>query len=193
MTNIGPRKNNLKQLHILLGFYSWSPGSIILWLSSLSPWTWGISSQPLQHQAATALYSMSEKSQTVGAGAAAAHHWSSWEEIPHIQGQRNSPNKTVGAGAADVQFWNEFEEIPHIQAQRRNPRKTVGGANSHLESNPIPARDAQWAQTNLVCTRTQEPHRDWDRTVFEHLLWRYGSAVDCRRGRGSGWSRRGMA
>ena len=33
----------------------------------------------------------------------------------------------------------------------------VGGANSHLESNPIPTRDAQRAQTNLACTRTQGP------------------------------------
>ena len=35
---------------------------------------------------------------------------------------------------------------------------------------------------NLVCTRTQRLHRDWARTVFECLLWRYGSAVDCHRG-----------
>ena len=35
-----------------------------------------------------------------------------------------------------------------------------GGVNSHLESNPIPSRDAQRAQTNLVCTRTQGPYRD---------------------------------
>ena len=28
----------------------------------------------------------------------------------------------------------------------------VGGAKSHLESKPIPARDAQRAQTKLVCT-----------------------------------------
>ena len=27
-----------------------------------------------------------------------------------------------------------------------------------------------------------------DRTVFKHLLWRYRSAVDCHRGRGSGCS-----
>ena len=33
----------------------------------------------------------------------------------------------------------------------------VGGVNSHLESNPIPARDDQRAQTNLVCTGTQGP------------------------------------
>ena len=57
--------------------------------------------------------------------------------------------------------------------------KMVRGVNSHLDSNPIPANDAQGAQTNLVHTRTQGPHRDWDRTVFEHLLWRYRSAVDC--------------
>ena len=60
----------------------------------------------------------------------------------------------------------------------------VGGTNSCLESNPIPARDTQRDQTNLVCTRTQGPHRD--RT--ERLLWRYRSAVVCCRARGSGCS-----
>ena len=52
------------------------------------------------------------------------------------------------------------KKIPHIQGQRRSPRKTVGGEKSHLESNAIPTRDAWRAQTNLVCTRTQGPHRD---------------------------------
>ena len=60
------------------------------------------------------------------------------------------------------------EEIPHIcclalshvQGQSRSPSKTEGGAKSPLESNPIPARDAQRAQTNFVCTRIQRPHRD---------------------------------
>ena len=33
----------------------------------------------------------------------------------------------------------------------------IGGAKLHLESNPMPARDAQRAQTSLVCTRTQRP------------------------------------
>ena len=61
----------------------------------------------------------------------------------------------------------------------------VGGAKSHLESNPIPAREAQRAQTNLVHTRTQGPHRDWAKTVFECLLRRYGSAMDCCRGMGA--------
>ena len=38
---------------------------------------------------------------------------------------------------------------------------------------------------------TQRPHRDWDRTVIECLLWRYRSAVDCCGGRGSGCMRPG--
>ena len=33
-------------------------------------------------------------------------------------------------------------------------------ANSCSESNPIPTRDVQRAQTNLACTWTQGPHRD---------------------------------
>ena len=77
---------------------------------------------------------------------------SSQEEIPHVQYQRN-PSKIVGTGVA-------VEEILYIQEQRRSPSKTVGGVKLHLESNPIPARDAQRAQTNLVHTRTQGPHRD---------------------------------
>ena len=82
------------------------------------------------------------------------------------------------------------EEIPHLQGQK-SPRKMVGGVKSHLESNPIPTRNTQRAQTNLVHSRTQRPHRDWDRTVFECLLWRYGSAADCCKGRGSRCSRPG--
>ena len=31
-----------------------------------------------------------------------------------------------------------------------------------MESNPLPARDAQRAQTNLVCTKTQRPHKEPD-------------------------------
>ena len=33
----------------------------------------------------------------------------------------------------------------------------AGGARLHLESNPIPTRDAQRAQTNLVQTKTKDP------------------------------------
>ena len=59
-------------------------------------------------------------------------------------------------------------------------------ANSRLKSNPFPARGAQRTQTKFVRTRTEEPHRDWNRTVFELLLWRYMSAAVCCRDRGSG-------
>ena len=48
----------------------------------------------------------------------------------------------------------------HIQGQRRSPSKMVGGEKSHLASNPIPAREAQRAKRNLVCTRTRRSHRD---------------------------------
>ena len=52
----------------------------------------------------------------------------------------------VGAGVVAAWRWSDFEEIPHVQGQRRRPRKMVGGVKSHLESNPIPARDAQRSQ-----------------------------------------------
>ena len=62
----------------------------------------------------------------------------------------------IGTGAVAAWCWRDFEEIPHVQGQRRRPSNTVGGAKSRLESNPIPARDIQRTQTNLVHTRTQE-------------------------------------
>ena len=82
-----------------------------------------------------------------------------YEETPYIQGQR-SPSKMIGARVAAAWCWSDFEEIAHIQGQRRSPSKMVGGVKSQSESNPIPARDAQRAQTYLVRTRTQRPHRD---------------------------------
>ena len=105
-----------------------------------------------------------------------------WGDIPHARSEK--PRKMVGAGAV-------VRRYPTSKGKRRSPRKMVAGANSHLESNPITARDSQRAQTNLVHIRTQRPHRDWDKTVFEHLLQRYGSAMDCHRGRGSECSRHG--
>ena len=69
-------------------------------------------------------------------------------------------NKFCGSVAVAVQHWSNFEEIPHIQGQRRSPSKTVGGAKSCLASNPTYARDAQRAQINLVYIRTQRPHRN---------------------------------
>ena len=43
----------------------------------------------------------------------------------------------------NVQFHQK--KLLHLQGQRRSPNNTVGGVKSLLESNPIPARDAQRA------------------------------------------------
>ena len=40
------------------------------------------------------------------------------------------------------------KKIPHIQGQRRSPSEMAGGAKSCLETNPIPARDAQKSHPN---------------------------------------------
>ena len=84
----------------------------------------------------------------------------------------------------DRRMLDPTKKIPHIQGQRRSPSKMVEGEKLHLESNPIPTRDTWRAKTNLVCTRTQKPHKDWARTVFECLQWMYGSPVDCCRSSG---------
>ena len=48
--------------------------------------------------------------------------------------------------------------MPHVQGKRRSPSKTVEEAKSHLESNPIPARDALRAQTK-TCVHQETPQR----------------------------------
>ena len=44
------------------------------------------------------------------------------------------------------------------QGQRRSPSKMIEGVKLHLESNPIPIRDAQWAQTK-PCAHQENPQR----------------------------------
>ena len=78
------------------------------------------------------------------------------------------------------------KKIPHIQGQCRSPSKMVGGAKSHLELNPIPARDAWRAQTK-TCAH-QDPETPLLSQTYLNLLWRYGSAVASYRDRGSGCS-----
>ena len=87
------------------------------------------------------------------------------------------------------------KKTPHVQGQRRSPRKKIGGTKSCLESNPIPARDAQGAQTKPWLYQDQETPQRLSQTclwVFEcYLLQRYGSAVAWHRDRVSGCSRPG--
>ena len=84
------------------------------------------------------------------------------------------------------------KKIPQVQGQTRSPSKMVGGAKSCLESNPIPARDVQMAQTKLCAHQDPETLQRQSQTClwgFECLLQRCGSAVACHRDRGSRCSR----
>ena len=47
--------------------------------------------------------------------------------------------------------------MPHIQGQRRSPSKTVQGAKSHLESNPIAARDTRRLRQALCELGPRDP------------------------------------
>ena len=72
------------------------------------------------------------------------------------------------------------EKIPHIQGQRRSPNKTAGGAKLCLESKPIPARDAQRVQTKPVCIRNHEPHKRLRESHnYSTYIWITGSDCLC--------------
>ena len=82
--------------------------------------------------------------------------------------------------------WIPPKKIPYPEGQRRSPSNTVGGSKLHLESNPIPTRDAWRAQTK-PCTQQETPaETEPDLSLSVCLLQRYRSAVACHTGRGSG-------
>ena len=86
------------------------------------------------------------------------------------------------------------EKIPHIQGQRRSPNKTVGQVKSRLESNPIFTRDTLRAQTKPYASQDPATPQRLSQTccrVFECLLWSHWSAVAWHRDRCSGCSRAG--
>ena len=85
---------------------------------------------------------------------------------------------------------SNFEEIPHTQGQRRSLSKLVEGVKSHLESNPILPETFGGLKQTLCASAPRDPTVT-PRTVFECLLWRYASAVDCHRAGALGCSRPG--
>ena len=61
------------------------------------------------------------------------------------------------------------EKIPDVQGQTRSPNKMVGGEKLYLKSNPIPARDAQGAQTKTCAHQDSEAPQRLSRPAFECL------------------------
>ena len=86
------------------------------------------------------------------------------------------------------------KKIYSTSKAREKPQQDGRRGKICLESNTIPTRDAQRAQTKFCVHQDPEtPQRLIQKClwVFECLLWRYTSAVACPRGRGSGCSRSG--
>ena len=61
-------------------------------------------------------------------------------------------------------------DTPHPRA-KRSPSKKVGGAKSPLDSNPIPTRDAQRAQTKHQDPETASPPDTEPDLCLSLLLW----------------------
>ena len=116
-----------------------------------------------------------------------------WKEVCSSSARTQNYN-SLQSNHQQENVGSHQKKIPHIQGQRRSPRKTVEGVKSHLESNPIPARDTRRAQTKLWVHRDPETPRRLSQKclwVFEYLLWRNSSARACPRGGVTGFSRPG--
>ena len=120
--------------------------------------------------------------------------WRSWRTCAHLILQELHNCNSLLNNHRQENIGSHQEKIPHVQGQRRSPNKTVGQAKSWLESNPIFTRDTLRAQTKpYACQDQAIPQRlsqTWHR-VFECLLWSHWSAVAWHRDRGSGCSRAG--
>ena len=150
-----------------------------------TPWAFWILSAH-QHSFQASLIAQLVKNKTQDGGVEGCVLTFSWE---------NSKITTCGWTAIDRKMLDPTKwKLSHIQQQRGSPSKTVGGTKSHLESNPIPTRDAQKVQTKPCVHRDPEIPQRLSQTclwVFEYLPWRQGSAVACCMGRSSGCRRPG--
>ena len=85
--------------------------------------------------------------------------------------------------AIDRRMLEPTTKISHIQGKRRSPKETIGGVKLHLESNSIPARDAQRAQTKPCVHQDPETPENLSQTC----LWVF---VSCG-GMGQQWPNMG--
>ena len=79
----------------------------------------------------------------------------------HIYGIQGCLNLLEREGKESERVRLEFQRVIPIRGLKKGSLHEwamVGGVKSHLESNPIPTRNTQRAQTNLCCTRTQRPY-----------------------------------
>ena len=67
------------------------------------------------------------------------------------------------------EYWIPPKKEPCVQVQRRSPNKMVGGAKSCLESNAIPTRDAQRAQTKPCAHQDPETPQRLSQTCLKCL------------------------
>ena len=106
-------------------------------------------------------------------------------ELQNCKSLLNNHLKNVGS---------HWKKIPIIQGQGRSPNKTVEGVKLHLESNPIPTRDAWRAQTKPWVHQSPEtPQKtEWDLPLsVRESLWEHRSAAACHGDRGRGFGRHG--
>ena len=112
-----------------------------------------------------------------------------WGDTPHPRA-KEKPQQDIRHWSSSCmvpeQFWGDTP-CPRSEKPQQDGRR----GKFALRIKPHSLQRCSEGSGNLMCTRTQRPHRDWDWTVSECLLWRSGSAVDCCRGRGSGCSRPG--
>ena len=107
---------------------------------------------------------------------------------------KNSKTTTSCWTTIDRRMLDPTKKIPHIQGQRRSPNKTVGGAKLCLELNLFPPETLGGHKQNLEHSRTQGPHKRLNQTCLwasECCLQQHRSAVTCSRDRGSGCSTSG--
>ena len=108
-----------------------------------------------------------------------------WGDTPRPRTEKTQQDGRCWSGACTAleRLWGD---TPHPRAKEK-PQQDGRRGEIMFRIKP----HTHQSRSEGSSTRTQRPYRNWDKTVLECLLWRYGSAVDCRKCRGSGCSRLG--
>ena len=126
--------------------------------------------------------------------------WSGHEKIPHVQGQewqlrfagvavrRCHMSKVRSYSCAWLErLWGDTS----CPRAKEKPQQEGKRGQIHTENQTPSLPETLRGLKQTLCSSGPRDPTETETELFEHLLWRYGSAVACHRGRGSGCSRPG--
>ena len=106
-----------------------------------------------------------------------------WRDTSCLRAEKPQQDGRCWSGSSVDRLWRD---TPHPRAKEKPQQDCRRGAFAFRIKPHSYQRHSEGSNKPCVHQDPENPQRL--RQNCEHLLWRYGSAVDCRRSRGSGFS-----